>query len=290
RPHAQRRGPVRRVAGQVHDRPPDRCGAEVLQPPGPARVRDLRQLVGRAARGRGRHPFSRPDEWLQLRRPGRDLVVTMLIAGDVGGTKTDLAIYSPRGGPHAPVAQTQFRSADYPSLQTMVAEFLARVKLSVAAASFDVPGPVIDGHVKTTNLPWTMDEGSLARDLKLKSVHLMNDLEAVARSVPVLRPSDLITLNQGEAVAKGTIAVIAPGTGLGESFLSWDGGRYRAHSSEGGHSDFAPTDEGQIGLLRYLLPRFGHVGFERVCSGIGLPNIYEYLRDVEKMPDRPEVT
>src|SRR5262247_1794458 len=111
----------------------------------------------------------------------------------------------------------------------MVAEFLARVKLSVDVGSFDVPGPVIDGHVKTTNLPWTMDEGSLARDLKFKSVHLMNDLEAVARSVPLLRPSDLITLNQGDAVANGTIAVIAPGTGLGESFLTWDGGRYQAH-------------------------------------------------------------
>ena len=213
----------------------------------------------------------------------------MLIAGDVGGTKTDLAIYSPSGGPHAPLAQTQFHSADYPSLQAMVAEFLARVKLSVDAASFDVAGPVIDGHVKATNLPWTMDEGSLARDLKVRSVHLMNDLEAVARSVPVLRPDDLVTLNQGHAVANGTIAVIAPGTGLGESFLTWDGGRYGAHSSEGGHSDFAPTDERQIGLLRYLLPRFGHVGFERVCSGIGLPNIYEYLRDVEKIPERPAV-
>jgi glucokinase len=213
----------------------------------------------------------------------------MLIAGDVGGTKTDLGIYSPRGGPHAPVAQTQFHSADYPSLQAMVAEFLGRVDLSVDAASFDVPGPVIDGHVKTTNLPWTMDEDSLARDLKLESVHLMNDLEAVARSVPVLRPSDLITLNPGEAVARGTIAVIAPGTGLGESFLTWEGGRYQAHGSEGGHSDFAPTDERQIGLLRYLRPRFGHVGFERVCSGIGLPNIYEYLRDVEKIPERPEI-
>ncbi len=214
----------------------------------------------------------------------------MLIAGDVGGTKTDLAIYSPGGGPHAPLAQTQFHSADYPSLQAMVAEFLARVKMSVEVASFDVAGPVIDGHVKTTNLPWIMDEGSLASDLKIKSVHLMNDLEAVARSVPVLRPRDVITLNEGRAVPKGTIAVIAPGTGLGESYLTWDGGRYRAHSSEGGHSDFAPTDERQIGLLRYLLPRFGHVGFERVCSGIGLPNIYEYLRDEEKMRERPEIT
>src|SRR4030095_16571169 len=110
----------------------------------------------------------------------------------------------------------------------------------VDVASFDVAGPVIDGHVKTTNLPWTMDEGSLASDLKIKSVHLMNDLEAVARSVPVLRPSDVITLNEGRAVPKGTIAVIAPGTGLGESFLTWNGGAYTAPHSEGGPQGLAP--------------------------------------------------
>ena len=213
----------------------------------------------------------------------------MLIAGDIGGTKTDLAIYSAGDGPHAPLAQSQFHSADYPSLQAMVAEFLTQANMTVAVASFDVAGPVIDGHVRTTNLPWTMDENSLARDLKVKSVHLMNDLEAVARSVPVLRPNDVITLNEGRPVPKGPIAVIAPGTGLGESFLTWDSGGYRAHSSEGGHSDFAPTDERQVGLLKYLFPRFGHVAFERVCSGIGLPNIYEYLRDEEKIPERPQV-
>jgi len=134
-----------------------------------------------------------------------------------------------------------------------------------------------------------MDEISLARDLNLKSVHLMNDLEAVARSVPVLRPIDLVMLNEGQPVQKGPIAVIAPGTGLGESFLTWDGSRYLAHSSEGGHSDFAPTDEQKIRLLRYLLPRFGHVGVERVCSGIGVPNIYEFLRDEENISERPEV-
>ena len=214
----------------------------------------------------------------------------MLIAGDVGGTKTDLAIYSGGGGPHTPLAQTQLHSADYPSLQAMVAEFLGRARISVDVASFDVAGPVIDGHVKTTNLPWVMDEGSLARDLGLRSVHLMNDLEAVARSVPVLRPRDLVTLNEGRAVPQGTIAVIAPGTGLGQSFLTWNGGRYRAHSSEGGHSDFAPTDERQVRLLQYLWKRFDHVGFERVCSGIGLPNIYEYLRDEERIPETAEVT
>jgi len=134
-----------------------------------------------------------------------------------------------------------------------------------------------------------MDEISLAKDLHLKSVHLMNDLEAVARAVPVLRAIDLVTLNEGQPVSKGTIAVIAPGTGLGESFLTWDGSQYQAHGSEGGHSDFAPTDERQIHLLEYLLQRFDHVAVERVCSGIGVPNIYEYLRDTERIPERPEV-
>jgi glucokinase len=213
----------------------------------------------------------------------------MLIAGDIGGTKTDLAIYSSESGPHAPLAETEVHSADYPSLQAMVEEFLARAKLSVDVASFDVAGPVIDGRVKTTNLPWVLDERVLVKDLNLKSVYLMNDLEAVARAVPVLRPSDLITLNAGEPARKGAIAIIAPGTGLGESFLTWDGSQYLAHSSEGGHSDFAPVNEQQIRLLHYLLQRFDHVGFERVCSGIGLPNIYEFLRDDEKIPERPDV-
>jgi len=213
----------------------------------------------------------------------------MLIAGDIGGTKTDLAIYSSESGPHAPLAQTEVHSADYPSLEAMVKEFLAKVKMSVDVASFDVAGPVINGHVKTTNLPWVMDETTMAKGLNLKAAHLMNDLEAVARAVPALREEDMLTLNQGEPVPRGPIAVIAPGTGLGESFLTWNGSQYVAHGSEGGHSDFAPTDERQIRLLQYLLPRLGHVGVERVCSGIGVPNIYEFLRDAEKIPERPDV-
>jgi glucokinase len=214
----------------------------------------------------------------------------MLIAGDIGGTKTDLAIYSSESGPHVPLVQTEVHSADYPSLQAIVTEFLAQAKMPVKVASFDVAGPVINGHVKITNLPWVMDEGSLARELNIKSVYLMNDLEAVARSVPVLRATDLVTINEGEPVQKAPIAIIAPGTGLGESFLTWDGSQYVAHSSEGGHVDFAPTDERQIRLLRYLLPRFGRVGLERVCSGIGLPNIYDFLREEDKIPEQPEVT
>jgi len=213
----------------------------------------------------------------------------MLIAGDIGGTKTDLAIYSAESGPHSPLAQTEVHSADYASLQAMVREFLSQVKVSVDLASFDVAGPVINGHVKTTNLPWVLDESTLARDLNLKAAHLMNDLEAVARAVPALRAEDVITVNQGEPVVNGPIAIVAPGTGLGESFLTWDGSQYTAHGSEGGHSDFAPTDERQIRLLQYLLPRLGHVGVERVCSGIGVPNIYEFLRDSENIPERPEV-
>jgi len=213
----------------------------------------------------------------------------MLIAGDIGGTKTDLAIYSAESGPRAPLAQTEVPSADYASLQAIVAEFLAKVDISVDVASFAVAGPVIAGRVKTTNLPWVMDEGTLARELNLRAAHLMNDLEAVARSVPVLQAADLVTLNEGEPVANGAIAVIAPGTGLGESFLTWNGSQYVAHGSEGGHSDFAPNDERQIRLLEYLLTRFGHVGVERVCSGIGVPNIYEFLRDEERIPEPPDV-
>jgi glucokinase len=213
----------------------------------------------------------------------------MLIAGDIGGTKTDLAIYSAESGPHAPLVEKEFRSADFSSLQAIVAEFLGQIKMSVDVGSFDVAGPVINGRVKTTNLPWVTDERSLAKDLNLKSVYLMNDLEAVARAVPVLRPADVRTLNVGEPVPKGPIAIIAPGTGLGESFLTWDGSQYVAHSSEGGHSDFAPMDERQIRLLEYLWQRFDHVSVERVCSGIGVPNIYEYLRDVERIPERPDV-
>ena len=135
----------------------------------------------------------------------------MLIAGDIGGTKTDLAVYSTQSGPHAPLAQVEVKSSDYPSLQAMVAEFLSHTRMSVDVASFDVAGPVIDGHVKATNLPWVMDENSLKAALNLKSVHLMNDLEAVARAVPVLRSADLVTLNQGNPVANGPIAIIAPG-------------------------------------------------------------------------------
>lgn len=213
----------------------------------------------------------------------------MLLAGDVGGTKTDLAIFSVERGPHVPLIESKVHTADYPSLQALARDFLDKTKIAVDVACFDVAGPVINGQVKVTNLPWQIDQVSLARDLNLKFVHLLNDLEAVARSVPILRPIDITTLNVGQPVPKGAIAVVAPGTGLGESFLTWNGSKYVSHSSEGGHSDFAPADEREIGLLKYMLERFHHVGVERVCSGIGIPNIYEYLRDIEQIPENPDI-
>lgn len=214
----------------------------------------------------------------------------MIIAADIGATKTDLAIYSPESGIQSPLAKRQCQSADYPNAQSMISEFLASMKIKVDCASLAVAGPVIDGCVRTTNLPWVLDEPSLSRDLQIPSVYLINDLEAVAWAVPILDPTDVLTLNRGKAVTRGAIAIIAPGTGLGESFLTWNGVNYVPHTSEGGHADFAPTTARQIQLLTYLRRRFDHVSAERVCSGIGIPNIYEFLRDVENLDERPEVT
>jgi len=147
----------------------------------------------------------------------------MLLAGDIGGTKTDLAVYSQEAGPHSPLIQAEVHSAKYPSLQALVKEFLEKVKMPVERACFDVAGPVIDGRVKITNLPWVMDEDSLTKDLNLRSVRLMNDLEAVARAIPILRPGDVKTLNVGQPIPRGAIGVVALGTGLGELFLTLDG-------------------------------------------------------------------
>lgn len=213
----------------------------------------------------------------------------MLLAGDIGGTKTALAVYSSAAGPRAALAQAEFPSTGYPDLPAIVRVFLAQVKLPVGRACFAIAGPVIGGSAKTTNLPWLVDAAALGEELGFSEVHLLNDFEAIARAVPALDKEDLYCLNAGESVPGGAIAVIAPGTGLGEAFLTWDGQRYLAHASEGGHADFAPIDATQIGLLRYLTDRFDHVSFERVCSGIGIPHIYDYLRDSGYAPETPEI-
>lgn len=214
----------------------------------------------------------------------------LLLAGDIGGTKTALAVFSSARGPKTPLREAEYPSGKYPSLATMVREFLAGTDLPIAHACFDVAGPVIAGRAKTTNLPWLLAEDELASELRVGSVHLLNDLEAIALAIPVLEPGDLHSLNAGEARAGGALAVIAPGTGLGEAFLVWDGAHYRAFPSEGGHSDFAPAGEPEAALLAHLMRRFGHVSVERVCSGPGLLNIYQYLRDAGHAPESAEVS
>ncbi len=211
----------------------------------------------------------------------------LLLAGDVGGTKTALAIYSPEQGPRSPLASCRFPSAKYRSLSVMVREFLTGSGLTVDGASFAVAGPVIGGSARVTNLSWDLSETELAAELDLPSVHLMNDLEAIGDAVPSLELSELISLNPGEPVAGGAIAVVAPGTGLGEAFLIYDGTRYRAFPSEGGHASFAPRDELEAGLLAYLKRRFDHISVERVCSGPGLLHVYQYLRDSNYAPESP---
>jgi glucokinase len=203
----------------------------------------------------------------------------MLLAGDIGGTKTNLAVFSPTAGVHAPLVEATFLSKDYASLEALANDFLAQTGVAVERASFGVAGPVVAGRAKITNLPWVMDEAQLQEALGLSSVRLLNDLSAIGHAIPWLEPADVHTLNEGQATPGGAIAVVAPGTGLGEAFLTWDGSRYQSHASEGGHADFAPSSQRQLGLLHYLMERFGHVSVERVCSGRGIPNIYAYLKE-----------
>ncbi len=205
----------------------------------------------------------------------------MLLAGDIGGTKTNLAVFSTEAedGWRKPLAEATFPSGRYPGLEALVEEFQQQHHFTIERASFGVAGPVVNGRATITNLPWILEENHLKNVLGIPLVSLLNDLTAIAHGVPYLGAEDLHTLNAGHPVQKGAIAVVAPGTGLGEAFLTWEGGRYHAHTSEGGHADFAPADALQLELLRYLQLRYPHVSFERVCSGKGLPNIYAFLKE-----------
>jgi glucokinase len=214
----------------------------------------------------------------------------MLLAGDIGGTKTAVGVFSLEKGSHTPLAESEVHSADYPSLEAIASEFLAKTGLHVERACFGVAGPVLAGRAKITNLPWIVDQASLTKELNLKAVHLLNDLEAIACAIPELRPEDVEILSAGQPVERANIAVLAPGTGLGEAFLTWEGGAYRAHSSEGGHADFAPVDEIQVRLLAFMRQRLDHVSYEHVCSGVGIPQVYEFFRDSEKTEELPETT
>lgn len=201
-----------------------------------------------------------------------------ILAGDIGGTKTLLSIRNANGG--VPLKEKQYTSAAYIGLAEMVVEFLSETGLrDISAACFALAGPVSGRKVELTNLPWMVDGDALATRLGIKHVVLMNDFEAVGQGVATLKAADLLTLQAGIEQVQGVRLVVGAGTGLGVGWMSWQGEGYNVHPSEGGHMDFAPTDDLQYLLLRYLQHRYGHVSYERIVSGPGLIAIFEFLRD-----------
>jgi len=202
----------------------------------------------------------------------------MLLAGDIGGTKLLFGLFSEERGLRRPLAEAVYPSIGYGSLEEAVGRFLKEAGRRATKAVFGVAGPVFEGRSQITNLPWVIDEGLLREALKIKSVRVINDVEAVASFVPFMGKEDVVTLREGTPVRHGAKAVIAPGTGLGEAWLAWDGKQYRAFPSEGGHADFAPATQLENDLLEYLRGLHGHASYERVCSGIGIVNIYNFLK------------
>ncbi len=219
------------------------------------------------------------DYWVSEGRNTEKQAGKMLIAGDVGGTKTALALYAPGSSPHEPLIQRTYQSREFSGLTELLKRFLADTRCSDARqASIGVAGPIVGDRVSGTNLPWTINGRQVADSLGFESVWLLNDLVALANAVPALRAQDLIQLKAGNSRPHGAIGVIAPGTGLGEAFLTHNGRHYVAYPSEGGHSDFGPNTDLEVELLTFLRQRYDHVSYERVCSGTGLPNLYEFLK------------
>jgi glucokinase len=204
----------------------------------------------------------------------------MILAGDIGGTNTRLAFFEATPDHLAPIHIEIFPSAHFAGPVEIVRKFLEIHKEAVEAACFGLPGAVVHGRVETTNLPWVVDSGHVAAELGLEQVQLINDLYANAHGIALLAASDFVVLNAGVPDATGNRALISAGTGLGEAGLFADAqGAYHPFPSEGGHTDFAPRNDLEMELLRYLLGRFEHVSYERVLSGPGLHNVYQFLRD-----------
>jgi glucokinase len=206
----------------------------------------------------------------------------MILAGDIGGTHARLAFFQSQNGHLTPVAEGVFPSRDHSGLDEIVGQFVAKQSLRPDVACFGVAGPVRNGKVETSNLPWTVEASRLAGELHLASALLINDLEANAWGIASLGEQDQVALNRVKGMPVGNQAVISAGTGLGEAGLFWNGNGYEIFASEGGHCDFAPRTELEIELLRYLVARFGHVSFERIVSGPGLVNVYNFLRDTHR--------
>lgn len=215
----------------------------------------------------------------------------MILAGDVGGTKVHLSLYEFANGRLQPVRDQKFPAHEFATLDAVVNKFLAedeQQRSKILAACFGVPGPVRDGRLKLTNLPWTLDTRDLQKSLSIQHIFLINDLEANGYGIPELAPDKIFTLHSGDPNAEGHRALVSAGTGLGEALLIWDGKRHQPIPSEGGHCDFAARTDREVALLQYLRRTLnGRVSFERVVSGLGIKNVYAYLRDVEKL-DEPQ--
>src|SRR5947209_10241436 len=206
----------------------------------------------------------------------------MILAGDIGGTNARLAVFDVLDGRFSLISASVFPSREYSSLDEIVSKFVRTANVHPHAACFGVAGPVRNGRVEASNLPWMIESKRLAEELDLKKALLINDLEANAWGIAFLDPADLVSLNQVKGTPVGNQAVISAGTGLGEAGMYWDGTKHHVFACEGGHADFAPRNELETELLRYLRVRFGHVSYERIVSGPGLVNVFNFLRDTER--------
>ncbi|HZQ25370.1 MAG TPA: glucokinase [Terriglobales bacterium] len=211
----------------------------------------------------------------------------MILAGDIGGTNARLAYFQMQNGSPKMLSESVFPSREHRGLDEIVVKFVELQGIQPDAACFGVAGPVRNGRVETSNLPWIIEADRLSAELKIRSTFLINDLEANAWGISALSESDMVSLNQVKGIPVGNKAVIAAGTGLGQAGMYWDGTKHHVFACEGGHSDFAPRNEVEIDLFRYLNKHFGHVSYERIISGPGLVNVYRFLRDT-RHEDEPE--
>lgn len=207
---------------------------------------------------------------------------SMVLAGDIGGTNTRLALFEV-GERELPTLNygSTYESAAFPALEDVISKFMSGSEGQIRAAVFAVAGPVVDGQSTLTNLAWSVSADSLRRFLQIDTVELLNDQAGLAYFVPHATRNDYVRLNNSQAVPRANISIVAPGTGLGEAFLTWTAAGYLPQATEGGHTDFAPVNERQIRLLEFMLGLHKRVSYERVCSGMAIPRLFEFLRDIE---------
>jgi len=211
----------------------------------------------------------------------------MILAGEIGATRTRLAAFETEGNQLQCAVEKTYMSQQHDGLEGILADFIKTEGIPVHSACFGVAGPVRAGRSKISNLPWVLDAREIAKQLRLNSVGLLNDLEAYAYGIDGLESKDFITLSEGAEGAEGNRAVISAKTGLGMAGLYWDGFRHHPFACEGGHADFAPRNDLQMELLAYLQKKYGRISCERILSGPGIRNIYDFLRDAHKA-EEPE--